>query len=395
MHPYQRKLVYNETAAYCSHRCEKYKVPIFSESDGKHVVSFSEAANEDPPMALMWCFIGILLGLFIITITFLILGIRGKPRHKKLFSLSQLESEEGEVQSPTIHTSSQFPESPDLERRQAAVEKLKAKSGTGRPVGKSFPGMGSWSDLLKADTSLYINPLWRGWQEEYMSLTTQGGEAELDTGQDEREGLSRSEPWNLGAAAENDDIDHRDGINTDSNGSSNRNSSNSDSGSQRNNDNINNNTINNNRQPDTNPEQSTSNIDPSRVPTNKRRSVGESDPNFITSIPVGIPSHPVPDPKIFHTEPTRTKIPEVSNPTPEASTTTKPEVAEDNGNHVSEEKPSSSTNDYRNPSNNLLSKFGIYSDDACPTQNLCITALSSPCLFSEEFNEQDKQGRNL
>ena len=359
-------------------------------------------------MALMWCFIGILLGLFIITITFLILGLREKRNHKKLFRLSQLESEEGEMQSPTIHTTSQFPDSPDLERRQAAVEKLKAKRENGRTGSKKFPGMGSWSDLLKADTSLYINPLWRGLREEYLSLTAQGGEAELDTGLDEREGLSRSEPWNLSGPAQLDDVDHRDGQG-DSNGSShcssNRNSSNSETSSQQNSgsDNINNNNNNDttSQQPGTsnaNTEQSkpySTHTDPS--PTKKRRSVAESDPNLIASIPVGILSHPVSDPKIFHTEPPRTKKPEVRETTPEMSNTTMPGVGEVNDNHLKKEKPISTTNYHKNPSNNLLSKFGIDSDDVCAIPSVHNTALSSPCLLSDEFNHptSGKHGRVL
>lgn len=315
------------------------------------------------------------------------MGLRKKPKRKNLFRLSQLESEGGEIESPTIQTTSQFPESPDSDRRQTAVSKLNATRNG--PVSKHFPGMGSWSDLLKADTSLYINPLWRGWQEEYLSLTAQNREDELDAEQEERENLSRSEPWNLSAPAQDRDISHQDGdSNGDdtSNGNSNRNSSNSDNSNQPNsgNDGNNNTTIQDDEQPDnsnTNPEQSqplTSNAGPSRVPTNKRRSVAESDPN-LNSIPVGIPSHTISDPKIFHTEPSRTKKPEDHHAKHEAIES-KPG---DNGDEINTEKPSSF---HLNPSNKLLSKFGIDVDDNYPTPSLCNTAMSSPCLYNEEVN---------
>ena len=356
----------------------------------------SEAANEDPPMALMWCFIGILLGLFIITITFLILGLRRKPKQKNLFRLSQLESEGEGIESPTIQTASEFPESPDSERRQTAIGKLNATRNG--PVSKHFPGMGSWSDLLKADTSLYINPLWRGWQEEYLSLTAQNREEELDAGQEEREDLSRSEPWNLSAPAQSRDMNHQDGnCDDDSTSNGNRNSSNSDNSNQSNSGNDNNNS--NDEQPDTsntNPEHSqpsTSNAGLSRVHTKERRSVAESDPN-LNLIPVGIPSHTISDPKIFHTESPKTKKPEVHHTKHEAIET-KQHVAGDNGNEMNTEKPTSIH--FKNPSNKLLSKFGIDVDDNCLTPSLSNTAMSSPCLYNEVVNHPipGKQGTVL
>ena len=392
---------------------------------------YHEAANEDPPMALMWSFIGILLGLFIITITFLTMGLRKKPRNKKLFRLSELETEEGEIQSPTIHRNSQFPDSSDLESRQAAVAKFKAKRENGKAVSKHFPGMGSWSDLLKTDTSLYINPLWRGWREEYLSLTAQGEEAELDIAQGERQGLTRSEPWNLGGTVPSDDLDHRDGhragqntsagngtnngngnsdvngtndgnVTSDGNGANDGNntsdsdgasdgngcsvdSSNSENDSQQNSggDKLNDNNTDLERS-----KPSTSKNESAPVTTNKKQSATESSPSNLTSIPVGIPSHPVPDPKIFHTEPTRTKKPENREATSEVDNP-KEQKAGKEKNHLNKGTPTSSTNDHKNPSNNLLSKFGISSDDAAPTLKVSNTALSSPCLLGDENNQPE------
>lgn len=339
-------------------------------------------------MALMWCFIGILFGLFLITITFLILGLRRKPKHKNLFRLSQLESEDGEIQSPTIHATSQFPESPDLERRHEAVDKL---NSTRSAAGKDFPGVGNLSDLLGKNSSLYINPLWRGWREEYVSLRSQGGEAELDTVGNEEEGLSRSEPWNLGGAADSDDLDHGDSNGQGNNDRSrNRMSSNSasegDSGSDTNNNMDISNT--NNQQHDTNdtaianPELSTSstNNDPLKETTKKRRSTADCD-NLVSSIPVGIPSHPVPDPQIFHTEqsyPKRTKKPEVNN-------ATKLDVNEDNADQLKARASSTST---KPPSNKLLSRFGLKNEDVYPSPSLCNTALSTPCLYNKDLREE-------
>ena len=341
-------------------------------------------------MALMWCFIGILLGLFIIIITFLILGLKRKEKKKDLFRLSEIESEGEGVETPTIHATSQFPESPDSDRRRTAVGQLNAtRNGF---VSKHFPGMGSWSDLLKADTSLYINPLWRGWQDEYLSLTAQNREEELDAGQEEREGRSSSEPWNLSAPTQDRNINNHDNdFNGDgaSNGNSNRNSTNSDGSNQPNsgNDSNNNTTIQDDEQPNTshtNPEQSqpsTSNTRPSRVPTNKRRSIGESDPS-LNSIPVGIPSHPITDPRIFHTEPPRTRKPD---DTKHEAIETIPHVS-GHDNELKKEKRYSF--DSKNPSNKLLSKFGIEVNDNCITPSLCNTAMSSPCLYNEEYSEQ-------
>jgi hypothetical protein len=361
-------------------------------------------------MALMWCFIGMLLGLFIITITFLVMGLRKKPKKKKLFRLRELESEEGELQSPTIHTTSQFPDPSDFETRQAAVAKLNAKRENGKPASKHFPGMGSLSDLLKTDTSLYINPLWRGWREEYLSLKAQGEETEVDDTQDKREGITRSEPWNVSGAALLDDVDHNGnnsqatsggngtnegGGSSDGDGSSEGDGSSVDSSnsesSQRNNGNDNlgdNNTDLERSKPSTN------NTESSRAPTSKKRSVGESDPSHMTSIPVGIPSYPVSDPKIFHTEPTRTKKPEIMETTAEIGNTTKPDEVDDK-NHLNGGKAVSSTNDYKNPSNNLLLKFGIDIEDAGATSRVSDTALSSPCLLGDHINQPDSETHGM
>ena len=364
------------------------------------------------------------------------MGLRKKPRNKKLFRLSELETEEGEIQSPTIHRNSQLPDSSDLKSRQAAVAKLNAKRENGKAVSKHFPGMGSWSDLLKTDTSLYINPLWRGWREEHLSLTAQGEEAELDIGQDERVGLTRSEPWNLGGTVPSDDLDHRDGqgggagqntsagIGTNNgNGNSNVNSTNDGNGtSDVNGTNDGNNTSDSDGASDGNgssvdsengsqqnsggdksndsntdlkrSKPSTSKTESSRVPTNKRRSVTESNPSNLNSIPVGIPSHPVPDPKIFHTEPTRTKKTKNREATSETGNTTEPKAAKQK-NHLNKGTATSSTNDHKNPSNNLLSKFGISSNDAAPTLKVSNTALSSPCLLGDEINQPKNHGKIL
>ena len=349
------------------------------------------------------------------------MGLRKKPRNKKLFRLSELETEEGKIQSPTIHRNSQFPDSSDFESRQAAVAKLNAKRENGKPVSKHFPGMGSWSDLLKTDTSLYINPLWRGWREEYLSLTAQGEEAELDISQDEREGLTRSEPWNLGGTVPSDDLDQRDGQgggagqntsagigtntgngNSDGNGANDgNNTSDSDGASDGNGISVDSSNSENDSQQNSGGDKlndsntdlerskpSTSKTESLRVPTNKKRSVTESNPSNLNSIPVGIPSHPVPDPKIFHTETTRTKNPENREATSAVGNATEPVSAKEN-NYLDKGTPTSSTNDHKNPSNNLLSKFGISSDDASPTVKLSNTALSSPCLLGDEINQPE------
>ncbi|XP_028413236.1 uncharacterized protein LOC114536080 [Dendronephthya gigantea] len=364
---------------------------------------YNEAANEDPPMALMWCFIGILLGLFIITMVFLVIGLRKKPKNKKLFRLSQLDTDESEIQSPTIHTTAQFPEPPAVNGRQEASEKVSGGT-TSNPVSKHFPGMSSWSDLLKTDTSLYINPLWRGFRDGYQGLD--GGE-ELNTARNDWGELSRSEPWNLSGVVDGaEEGVHGDGEETTpagvhGSGGSNGTSSISGSGSQENTGSHGNSgsdisTTKNNEPPDINPEQIKSfpaDTDLSRASASKRRSNAESD-NLAGAIPVGIPSLPVPDSKIFHTEPTRTKPekPVVDDPKPVASNArqpdgnTKPELLDD-GNELKEQKPrsSSSSGDCKLPGNKLLSKFGLNSEDMGPA---CNTALSSPCLYIKDVNEE-------
>ena len=331
---------------------------------------------------------------------FLFLGLREKTKNKSLFRLSQLETEE-EIQSPTIQTTPQFTlESPDS-GSQIAVEKLNGTSGNNGLVNKNFPGMGSWSDLLKAETSLYINPLWRGLREGYLGLTAQGEDTDdVDTIHDDREELSRSEPWNINQPAENYEMDQYDAhssCNVDSSKNENSNVKSSKDGDKHNrtrsdsqvnvqgkDDNISNaiTTSNNNNQvlPSTHGKSefksSTSIGDPSG--TNKRRSAVESDPNLI---PVGILSHPVPNPKIFHTEPTRIKKPEICHE--------KPETSGDN----EEEEPVISSRDCKNPPNNLLSKFGIDMSNTYPTTNLSNTALSSPCLLIDDQSTSEKHGK--
>ena len=384
-------------------------------------------------MALMWCFIGILLGLFTVAMVFLIIGLREKPKNKNLFRLSQLETDESEIQSPTIHIASEFPESPDVNGRREAGETAKpAKNTTSNPAGKNFPGMGSWSDLLETNPSLYINPLWRGWRDGYQGLAAaQEGEEELNTAENNWGELSQSEPWNLCGVVEGEESDRCDGETSHGdvhgNGGSKRTSSISDRDSQENSGSHGNNgggshgnsgsdisstTININQPLDINPEQnkaSTADIDSSRVSTSKTRNDAESD-DFAGTIPVGIPSLPFPDSKIFHTEPTRTKRPEikqevgdteakegnakpeVDNPSPEASNAeqqdgnTKPTVYQDESTKLKERKPRSSSGDYKLPSNKLLSKFGLNSEDMGPTSNT--TALSSPCLYNKDVNEE-------
>lgn len=313
-------------------------------------------------MALMWCFIGILLGLFIITMAFLYVERKRKKRDQQIFRLSQLHSEGSAIQSPTIYPSLQFQELHEVENTHETASK---------PCGSEYNGHAS---ILKDDNSMFINPLWRDSKNRCLRY-----ESKKEIGTIERERLiSKSMPCNLSGKIESDYVEMSgvrrcennstgDLRNTIENMSSGKRTGASDAAasccdgtsssfSKRKEERaIVANYLNKN-------------------PTKKREVLLNFNQQPASTIEVGIISHPVASTKIFLSQSSRQTRADVIN-------------------RETEEPDKKSEGEYFSETlvgKKLLSKFGLDNEDHDGNENSRNTTLSTPCLRTVDFNNKSQ-----
>ena len=316
-------------------------------------------------MAMIWCFVGMLFGFFIITSVFLFYYLRSRnSEDKRLTRIRQLVPDEGNAASPTIETaSSGFPHSrQDNDGVRCEIQSNQRGDGQTKSRKAHFSAENNSSSPTASNGNIFIftNPLWRGLNKGERSSTTGPDESKSSEEVTETADttlINRSEPAECNSNVQSEPPETSSG-HSDSEPRENRKADNNDDRSIKDNAN-----------------------------KQRRKNDLQLDTELTPIIPVGIPS-------------SRVSVDELlargDQKCSDSAKRVDSENSEEHKGSPTKPKPRGSIGENQ-PTNGLLAKFGIETDvcdanynkilsDPCSILVFSETARSSPSLYNRTSN---------